>query len=62
MRKDLTCKIGGFSCKKSSKFEENSMINIYFLVPKIDYPVALCIGKGPQQNWQIIAEAASGFD
>ena len=37
-------KIGGFGCKKSSKFEENSMINIYSLVPQIDLPVALCNG------------------
>ena len=39
-------KIGGFDCKKSSKFEENSKINIYSFVPvpQIDHPVALCIG------------------
>ena len=30
-----------FWLKKSSKFEENSMINIYSLVPQIDHPVAL---------------------
>ena len=32
-----------FGCKISSKFEENSKINIYSLVPKIDHPVALCV-------------------
>ena len=37
-------KIGWFGGKKkSSKFEENSKINIYSLVPQIDHPVALCI-------------------
>ena len=35
-------KIGGFGCKKSLKFEENSKINIYSLVPQIDNPVVLC--------------------
>jgi len=35
-------KIGDFGCKKSSKFEENSKINNYSLVPQIDHPVALC--------------------
>ena len=29
-------KIGGFGCKKSSKFDENLKINIYSLVPQID--------------------------
>ena len=33
--------IGDFCCKKSSKFEENSKITIYSLVPQIDHPVAL---------------------
>ena len=32
----------GFWLQKSSKFEENSKINIYSLVPQIDHPVALC--------------------
>ena len=42
-------KIGGFGCKKSSKFEENSKMNIYSLVPHIDYPVALCsVRSGPR--------------
>ena len=34
-----------FGCKKTSKFEpneQNSNINIYSLVPKIDRPVAPC--------------------
>ena len=36
-------KIGGFGGKKSSKFEEIPIINIYsLLVPQIDHPVALC--------------------
>ena len=35
-------KIGGFGCKKLSKFEEISKINIYSLVPQIEHPVALC--------------------
>ena len=29
--------------KKLSKFEENSKIYIYSLVPQIDHPVALCL-------------------
>ena len=33
----------GFGCKKSSKFEENPIINIYSLVPQIDHPAALCV-------------------
>ena len=32
--------------QKSSKFEENSKINIYSLVPQIDHPVALWGGRG----------------
>ena len=36
-------KIGGFDCKKSSKFEEDSKINIHFLVPPIFHPVALWV-------------------
>ena len=39
-------KIGGFGCKNSSKYEENSKINIYSLVLQIDHPVALCNGRG----------------
>ena len=35
-------KIVGFCCNNSSKFEENSKINIYSLVSQIDHPVALC--------------------
>ena len=35
-------KIGDFGCKNHQKFEENSKINNYFLVPQIDIPVALC--------------------
>ena len=35
-------KIGDYCGKKSSKSEENSKINIYSLVPKIDHLVALC--------------------
>ena len=35
-------KIGGFGCRKSSKFEENSMTNTFSLVPQINHPVALC--------------------
>ena len=34
-------KIRDFCCKKSSKFEEISKINIYFLVPQVDHLVAL---------------------
>ena len=37
-------KIGDFCYKKTSKFEENSKINIYSFVPKIVPPAALCIG------------------
>ena len=33
-------KIGDFGFKKLSKFEENSKINIYSLVPQIDHHVA----------------------
>ena len=35
----LIHKIGGFGCKNSSKFEENSKINIYYLVPQIEHHV-----------------------
>ena len=35
----------GFGCKKSSKFEENPIINIYSLVPQIGYLVALWYGR-----------------
>ena len=38
-------KIGGFVCKKSSKFEENPIIIFYTLVPLIDHPVALWYGQ-----------------
>ena len=34
-------KIGDFCCKKASKFDENSKINIHSLVPQIDHHVAL---------------------
>ena len=44
-KKVKNSKIGGFGCKKSSNFEENSMIYTYSLVPKIDHPVALCAGE-----------------
>ena len=30
---------------KISKIEENSKNNIYYLVPQIDHPVALCRGR-----------------
>ena len=43
-------KIGGFGCKKSSKFEENSKINIYSLVPQIDHSVALCSSQKQIEN------------
>ena len=33
-----------FWLQKSSKFEENLIIDIYSLVPQIDHPVALCGG------------------
>ena len=36
-------KIDDFGYKKSSKFEGNSMINSFSLVPQIDHPVALCL-------------------
>ena len=46
-------KIDDFGCKKSSKFEENSKINIYSLVPQIDHPVALCECRFPANTNRI---------
>ena len=36
-------KIGGFGCKKSSKFAGNLVTNIHSWMPKIDHSVALCV-------------------
>ena len=36
--------------KKSAKLAENSKINIYSLVPKIDHNVALCFAQSPSMK------------